>query len=69
MTVENNIFIFANTYSCPLDKKCENCVFEKLTKIDKSQLYRTIVEMDNVTKDEMVIDCQKCQRQYESVNV
>ncbi|MCM8527549.1 MAG: hypothetical protein NE327_13595 [Lentisphaeraceae bacterium] len=69
MTVENNIFIFANTYSCPLDKRCDSCVFSKLCEIEKTQLYKSILDMDNATKDALVVDCQKCQRQYESVNV
>lgn len=68
MTVENNIFIFANTYSCPLDKRCDNCVFDDLSKINKKELYKKIIDTDTKIKQSLVDECMQCQEEYESLH-
>lgn len=61
MIVDNSIFIFANSYSCPLDKRCDNCVFEEMSKMDKHDLYKSILKMENKNKLAMVEQCKSCQ--------
>lgn len=61
MIVDNSIFIFANSYRCPLDKRCDDCVFDEMSKMNKQELYKSILEMDKKSQDTMVKQCESCQ--------
>ena len=61
MILDDNIVVFANTYSCPLNKRLDDCVFNKLTQTDKNKLYETIVKINEGEKKELVDKCQDCQ--------
>ena len=68
MTLDPSIFIFANTYNCPLDKRCNNCVFDNLIKVDKREIYQKIVDMDCESKSSLVDACERCQEEYALFN-
>ena len=67
MTLEDSIIIFANTYSCPLDRRCEGCVFEEMSKIDKKEMYELIVKMEYTDKRSLIEECLSCQEENEAV--
>ena len=59
--LESDIIIFANSYKCPLGKRCEGCVLQTLSEIPKQDLYTTIQGMSNSEKNELVAKCESCQ--------
>lgn len=57
----NDIIIFANSYSCPLGKRCDDCIFQDLIKFPKEEIYLKIQSLENEEKESLVNDCTRCQ--------
>ena len=60
--LEPEIIIFANTYKCPLDKRCENCVFNNLVNVPIHQSYHEIKALAPNERNSLVQECQNCQK-------
>ena len=62
--LEPEIIIFANSYKCPLDKRCSDCVFNNLTNIPIHQIYHEIRALEPEDRCALVAECESCQRNY-----
>ena len=66
--LKSEIVIFANSFRCPLDKRCQGCVLQELSELPMGDLYVEIQKMDDVSRGSLVAQCENCQENYRSVN-
>ena len=66
--LSSEIILFANAYSCPLGKRCEDCTLKNLSEVPLAHIYRGICKLGHDERDDYVADCLKCQKSHSVVN-
>ena len=59
--LDSDIKLFANSYQCPLDKRCEDCALKNFSDLKRDEIYPEILKLEISEKVRLVSECEECQ--------